>query len=130
MILHLKLFLCQPDVIRYSSHSSLMGIIELTLYVYWTQYSTSNQPVTTVKARISATLAELDHLNVTACYRTVEVSVLGHSQSNSIKDVTHKVLLSKANSVRSLLSGAPLFLHSRYSLIGDLWSGLSAQTAF
>jgi len=55
-------------------------------------------------------LAELDHLNVSHCYRTVEVSVLGHFQSSiiAIKDVvnfTQQVLPFSKGDARELLNG-------------------------
>jgi len=56
-------------------------------------------------------LAEMDRLNISHCYRTVEVSVLGHFQPSSIialKDVvnfTQQVLPFSKGDARELLNG-------------------------
>jgi len=55
-------------------------------------------------------LAELDRLNISHCYRTVEVSVLGHFQPSiiSIKvvvDFTQQALPFSKGNARELLNG-------------------------
>ena len=84
-------------------------------------------------------LAELDRLKIPHCYRTVEVSVLGHFQPNSIvaiKDVinfTQQVPLFSKGSARNLLfkmTSASISASQRYFMVGTLKNRQSTQTAF
>ena len=77
----------RPDVVIYNRHSASMGIIELTCPL---QHMESARSRKLCKPEYVQLLAELDRLKIPHCYRTVEVSVLGHFQPNSIvaiKDV-------------------------------------------
>ena len=87
-----------------------MGIVELTCPLDSVQHIESARDRKQFKPEYQQLLAELDRLNISTCYRTVEVSVLGHFQPKSIhaiKDITcftQKVFsLSKA-SIRRLLN--------------------------
>ena len=100
----------RPDVVIYNAHSSLMGIVELTCSLDSVQHIKSARDRKQFKPEYQQLLAELDRLNISTCYRTVEVSVLGHFQPKSIyaiKDVTcftqQVFSLSKA-SIRGLLN--------------------------
>ena len=81
----------RSDIVIYNAHSSLMGIVELTFPLDSVQHIESARDRKQFKPEYQQLLAELDCLTISTCYRTVEVSVLGHFQPKSIhaiKDVT------------------------------------------
>ena len=68
----------RPDVVIYNRHSASMGIIELTCPLDSIHYLESAHNCKLYKPEYVQLLAELDRLKIPHCYRTVEVSVLGH----------------------------------------------------
>ena len=86
-----------------------MGIIELTCPLDSIHHLESVHNRKLYKPEYVQLLAELDRLKIPHCYRTVEVSVLGHFQPSSIaaiKDVinfTQQVSLFSKGSARNLL---------------------------
>ena len=74
----------RPDVVIYSKQSSFIGIIKLSCPLDSIQHIESACNRKLVKPEYMQLMVELDRLNVSHCYRTVEVSVLGHFQSSSI----------------------------------------------
>ena len=99
----------RPDVVIYNRHSASMGIIELTCPLDSIHHLESAHNRKLYKPEYVQLLAELDRLKIPHCYRTVEVSVLGHFQPSSIaaiKDVinfTQQVSLFSKGSARNLL---------------------------
>ena len=79
-----------PDLILCNSRSYLMDIIELTGPLDSRQHLESAQCRKQQKPGYLQLLAELDRLNITNYYSTVEVSVFGHylpDSVNALKDV-------------------------------------------
>ena len=65
-----------------------MDIVELTCPLDSVQHIESACDSKQFKPEYQQLLAELDHLNISTCYRTVEVSVLGHFLSLSMQSRT------------------------------------------
>jgi len=100
----------RPDIVIYNRLTSSMGIIELTCPLDSLQHLESARTRKQFKPEYVQLLAELDRLMISHCYRTVEVSVLGHFLPNSIfaiKDVinfTQQVPFFSKTSARGLLT--------------------------
>ena len=127
----------RPDLILYNSHSSLMGIIELTCPLDSRQHLESAHCRKQQKPEYLQLLAELDRLNIANYYSTVEVSVLCHylpDPVNALKDVvffTDQDLLFSKASVRAVLNEmawASISASQRIFLGRTVKNGLSTQT--
>jgi len=94
-----------------SSITDTLFITELTCPLDSIQHIESARNRKLFKPEYVQLLAELDCLNISHCYRTVEISVVGHFQPSSIstiKDVvnfTQQVLPFSKGNARELLNG-------------------------
>ena len=116
-----------------------MGTIELTCPLDSIHHLESAHNRKLYKPEYVQLLDELDRLKIPHCYKTVEVSVLGHFQPSSIaaiKDVINlpsKYPYFPKEVLEIFCSRWPVpqfLLHREYFMVGTLKNGQSTRTVF
>ena len=77
----------RPDIVIYNSNTSAVALLELTCSLDSEHHLEAARSRKQGKLEYQQLLAELDHLDFSNYYETLEVSVLGHYQKSSVKNV-------------------------------------------
>ena len=87
-----------PDIVIYNSNTSAVALLELTCPLDSEHHLEAARSRKQGKLEYQQLLAELDHLDFSNYYETLEVSVLGHYQKSSVKNVLnvfHRLITGK-----------------------------------
>ena len=78
----------RPDIVIYNSQSSSITLLELTCPLDSIHHIQSARNRKQSKTEYLQLLAEFDRLNIANYYDTIEITVLGHFQVSSIKNLS------------------------------------------
>ena len=103
-----------PDIVIYNSNTSAVALLELTCPLDSEHHLEAARSRKQGKLEYQQLLAELDRLDFSNYYETLEVSVLGHYQKSSVKNILnvlhfiHSDLSPAKVSVRQMLDTAAM----------------------